>query len=358
MPKPSETPPLTTAAAETPEILRRFRPLIQAEMRALLEGRTLPLYDMVRYHLGWQEADGRPRIDGGGKGMRPALCLLTAEALDPSPAAQRRALAGAAAVELVHNYSLVHDDIQDGDSERHHRPTVWKQWGLGQGINVGDALRELAQLALQRAFAAGAAPEVVLAAQAALTEAGLEMIEGQYQDLTFEERTEIALPEYQAMIDRKTGAMVGCSLQLGALLARGDQATAARLRLTGRRLGVLFQIRDDYLGVWGDSARTGKSSNNDIRRRKKSFPVVYALTAAGPAEQSALRRIYAQPSLSDADVQTVMAILTAVDAQGATERAAREQYDGFLQEIRAGLLPPTGEAAFTAVADFLRQREH
>ena len=117
---------------------------------------------MARYHLGWQEEDGRPRNDGGGKGMRPALCLLTADALDGSDGARRRALAGAAAVEFVHNYSLVHDDIQDGDAQRHHRPTVWVQWGASQGINVGDALRELAQLALQRARAAGADAETVL----------------------------------------------------------------------------------------------------------------------------------------------------------------------------------------------------
>ena len=346
------------SAVEMPAALQRYRPMVLREMQAVLDGRTLPIYEMLRYHLGWQEADGSPRDQSAGKGMRPALCLLAADALEGTEAAQHRALAGAAAVEFVHNYSLVHDDIQDGDRERHHRPTVWVQWGKAQGINVGDALRELAQFALQRAGLAGTPAASVIAALDALSAAGLEMIEGQYLDLTFEERTEVTLADYLDMIERKTGAMMGCSLQLGGLLASGDPNLAARLRVAGRRLGLLFQIRDDYLGIWGDSAMTGKSSDNDIRRRKKSFPVVYTFAAAGQPERERLRRTYRQSELSDDDVQAVLAVMNSVDAAAATTQAAHKEYQAFVSELDGCGLSPEGQREFGAVADFLLQREH
>ena len=348
---------------QTPEVFQRYRTAFIEEMRAVLAQRPAfthdtSIYDMARYHLGWQEADGHARAEGGGKGMRPALCLLTADALDGSDGARRRALAGAAAVEFVHNYSLVHDDIQDGDVQRHHRPTVWTQWGVGQGINVGDALRELAQLALQRARTAGADAETVLASMQALSRAGLEMIEGQHLDLTFEQRVEVELPEYLDMIERKTGAMIGCSLQIGALLATGDDAQAERLRRAGRRLGLLFQIRDDYLGVWGNSALTGKSSDNDIRRRKKSLPIVYTFANAGSTDRATLERTYTQQELADADVETVMRIAEENDTAGATMQLAQEQYDAFLTELDGCDVPDTGREELVAVADFLLRRDH
>ena len=348
---------------QSPEVFQRYRAAFVGEMRALLDERPtataeMAIYDMARYHLGWQEADGQPRREGGGKGMRPALCLLTADALNGSEGARRRALAGAAAVEFVHNYSLVHDDIQDGDEQRHHRPTVWVQWGTGQAINVGDALRELAQLALQRARAAGADAEAVLSAMDALTRAALEMIEGQYLDLSFEQRPQVTLGEYLDMIERKTGAMIGCSLQIGALLATGDREQAEGLRCAGRRLGLLFQIRDDYLGVWGDSALTGKSSDNDIRKRKKSLPVVYTFANASGADRAALERAYSQEELSDEHVATVMRIAEQTEAASATMQLAQQQYDAFLKELDGCGMPDAGREELIAVADFLLRRDH
>ncbi len=327
-------------------------------MRTVLAGRDLPIYDMARYALGWQEANGHVLENGGGKGLRPALCLLTADAVDGSEPARRRALAGAAAVEFVHNYSLVHDDIQDGDEERHHRPTVWMQWGTAQGINVGDALRELAQLALDRAQAAGASADTVLAAHRVLSASALEMIEGQYLDLTFEGAADVTVDDYLSMIGRKTGAMIGCSMALGALLACGDEQVAARLNAAGRRLGLCFQIRDDFLGIWGDSARTGKSSENDIRRRKKSYPVVYAFAAAGAAERATLDQSYARADLSADAVEAVMGVLTTLGADKATEQAAREQRDAFERELAACELSPEARGTCLDVAEFILRREH
>ena len=349
---------MTAPDTEAPAALLRSQSLVRAEMEAVLSGRVLPFYDMARYALGWQEADGRPRADGGGKGMRPTLCLLGAAGLDASEAGRARALAGAAAVELVHSFSLVHDDIQDQDVERHHRPTVWKAWGVAQGINVGDALREMAQMALDRAQQAGAAAATVLAAQRLLNRAALEMIEGQYLDLRFEHEPDVGVEAYLDMIRRKTGAMMGCSLALGGILGGADAGLATRMDRAGRRLGLCFQIRDDYLGVWGDSARTGKSSDNDIRRRKKTYPVVTAVMAADTDTRHELRRLYAQPSLDDADAAAVRQILTDVDADGATQRAAEAEHAAFLEEMRGCALRPEAAAELEEIARFILDREH
>jgi geranylgeranyl diphosphate synthase type I len=343
---------------DLPDVLARSRPLVLNEMRAVVGERAPPLHDMVCYALGWTEADGGPRSDPAGKGIRPALCLLAAEAVDPSDDARRRALPGAAAVEFVHNFSLVHDDIQDGDVERHHRPTVWAQWGQAQAINVGDALRELAQVALARAAQAGATPDAVLAATAMLNRCALDMIEGQYLDLDYETRAVVSLDDYLTMVERKTGAMLGGSLALGALLATGDLDVAARLERAGRCLGLAFQIRDDALGIWGDSAATGKSSDNDIRRRKKSYPIVYALHQAGPDERALLTRVYSQSEVGDDEVRAVTRELDAIDARGASERAADVHYQDFLEALDGCALPPQGRAALEQAGRFVVRREH
>lgn len=326
-------------------------------MLAALDGRDVPLYDMVRYALGWQEADGSAREDGGGKGMRPSLAMLTAEAVaGGDEAALRRAVSGAAAVEFVHAFSLVHDDIQDEDRERHHRETVWVVWGRAQAINTGDALRELAERALRRALDAGASAATVLAALERLNHAALDMIEGQYLDLSYEERAVVGVEDYLTMVERKTGAMIGCAMAVGALLAADDAKAAAALDRAGRRLGLCFQIRDDWLGIWGDSGATGKSSESDIRRRKKSYPIVHALEHAPAAERRELTTRYAQPELSDADVDAVLGVLASVDARAATERAAEAHHAAFEAEVAGLRLSPPARASLAEVAEFILRR--
>jgi geranylgeranyl diphosphate synthase type I len=353
----------TSDPADITDILTRDRPDIDAEMRAVLGDRDLPIFDMARYALGWLDTEGQPRANGAGKGLRPVLCLLAAEAVNASPSARARALAAAAAVELVHNYSLVHDDIQDGDQERHHNPTVWFRWGMPQAINVGDALRELAQIALQRAQAAGAPPTTVLDAYQLLNMSSLEMIEGQYLDLAYEQRSTVGPDEYLDMVGRKTGVMIGCSMALGALLASGNRTIADQFGRAGRRLGLCFQIRDDALGIWGDETMTGKSSDNDIRRRKKSYPIVYAFRTAGEDGRATLNRIYsrAEPGgaeVSDADLGAVLRILDQLGAREATDLAAQQQYDAFHQELDGCALSPASRATFTSIAKFMLQRDH
>lgn len=258
---------------------RRYRDEIDAELRASLASLQLPLHDMLRYHLGWLEADGSPGPGLVGKALRPTLCLLASDAVSGR---HDRALPTAAAVELVHNFSLIHDDVQDGDRQRRHRPTVWSVWGQPQAINAGTATYAAAALALERLADHGVPAEMRLRANATLHRACLRLLEGQYLDLAFETRTEVSVDEYLAMVGGKTAALIAASLALGALVADPGLRPAAvehdrrvdALARMGEHLGLAFQIRDDMLGIWGDEDATGKPVGADIRARKKSLPIV------------------------------------------------------------------------------------
>jgi geranylgeranyl diphosphate synthase type I len=235
-------------------------------------GRLAPsISEVVSYHLGWTEADGMPSPARGGKGIRPALAMLSAEA---TWAGAEVGAPGGVAIELVHNFSLVHDDLMDGDLERRHRPTVWALWGPCVALLAGDALATLATEVLLSS-PNPAAP----AAAAALGEATAEMIAGQADDLAFEKRRSVSVEECMAMSTAKTGALLGCAASIGAILGDAPLATVRALRDFGRHLGVAFQAVDDLLGIWGDPETTGKPAGNDIRQRKKSMPIVAALAA-------------------------------------------------------------------------------
>lgn len=312
---------------EAPPALGRYRRELDAHLRTLLSGRRPPLlYRMLRYHLGWEDAQGHP-ADSPGKALRPALSLLACEAAGGN---WRQALPAAAAVELVHNFSLVHDDIQDHDRERRHRPTVWAAWGEGQAINAGDALAALARIAVLGLADAGVPQGEVVEAARILEERTLEMVEGQVMDLSFEKTLDISLDDYLEMIGKKTGALFDCSLRLGALVAGADAAAAEAMGRCGRLLGIAFQARDDLLGVWAAAERTGKAAAADIRRRKKSLPIVFALTGnAG----SGLRRVYAKPELGNEDAALVLRVLDEVGARASCERLAEERLDAALAQL-------------------------
>jgi geranylgeranyl diphosphate synthase type I len=346
----------------TPAALSRYHEAVQSEMRAAFPDVALPIYDMARYALGWQDEQGAP-ASASGKGARAALTMLGAEAITDDSAALKRATAGAAAVEIVHNFSLVHDDVQDGDVERRGRPTVWKVWGVAQAINTGDLMRELADAALRRALLHGAPPASVLEAIRRLNQATILMIEGQYLDLTFEQRTDVSVDEYLAMVERKTGAMMGVSLSIGAMLAGASAEQADALDRAGKRLGRCFQMRDDWLGIWADPDALGKPTDADIRRRKKSFPILHTLAHAPANARRELMEIY-RPNLAteaadlaDEQVAWVHNLLGEVGADGATDRAARDEYAAFQVELESA--NPRAEAVddLQALALFTLERD-
>lgn len=338
-----------------PPVFSRYRPALEAALRSHL-GRDQPatLYRMVRYHLGWEDPEGRPLAAGGGKALRPTLCLLACQAAGGH---WQRALPAAVALELVHNFSLVHDDIQDRDRERRHRPTVWSLWGEGQAINAGDALLALAGLAVLRLADEGLPPARVVEAARILEQATLEMVEGQVLDLSLEGKLEADLPVYLEMIERKTGALFDCSLRLGALVGSGDEALAETLGRCGRLLGIAFQVRDDMLGIWGAESQTGKAPAADIRRRKMSLPVVYALSRGeGPARE-ALRRAYSRPQLGDEEVSLVLRCLDSLGAQAYCRQVAEEHKGEALAILQRLPLDRQAAAELRELAAFLLERE-
>ena len=288
-----------------PAIVDRYRSEIDAELEAVINGRTFPMYDMLRYHLGWVDDKGNPVHKNGGKALRPSLCLFSCEAVGGD---YHRALPAAAAVELVHNFSLIHDDIQDDDDERRHRPTVWAVWGKAQAINAGTAMRILANTALARLQDFDISMQKLLRVNQRLDEVSLSLIEGQYLDISFENRSNISVNDYLDMIKGKTGALISGSMELGASLGSDDENIVRSFREIGMNIGLAFQIKDDMLGIWGESEATGKPAGNDIRRRKKSFPVVWMLENVNGNRRKEVLSIYCNETVTDEAVERVLEI--------------------------------------------------
>ena len=243
----------------------------QASERAMHQGAMgivdttdlLSYYGQMEYHLGWVDANFSPVTGNTGKLLRPTLLLLAYEAAGvegdtaettPHSDYLRRALPAAAAIELTHNFTLIHDDIEDGDAKRHHRATLWKQWGIPYAINTGDGMFALARLTLWGVVDEGVEAAVAVRLGVALDRAFLVLSEGQHLDISFEARQDISVSMYIDMIRRKTGALMGCAAEMGAILGTRDEETIARLRDFGNAMGVAFQVRDDLLGVWASMA--------------------------------------------------------------------------------------------------------
>jgi len=287
---------------------------------------TKGLYEMVRYHLG---------LDGSGsagKRMRPLLGLLAYASITGR---FEPALPGAAAVELGHNFSLIHDDIEDADLERRHRPTLWSLHGIPQAINTGDAVFVLSRIALHRLTDLGFSDTKVLRLMRLYDETCLALCEGQYIDIwTSGHDDPMTVELYFDMIGRKTAALISASIEAGALLATDDEAVIGRYRAFGWALGLAFQLNDDLLGIWGDEATTGKAPS-DIAKHKKTLPILYAFEQAAPADRVRLGEVYRDPSPSAADIADVVAILERTGARAYTRDQAHRYRDEALAELEA-----------------------
>jgi geranylgeranyl diphosphate synthase type I len=268
-------------------------------------------YGMMRYHLGWADERLGPIEAPIGKRLRPLICLLTAQACaggDSAAASVERAMPAAVALELLHNFTLIHDDVEDGDALRHHRPTVWKLWGEPQAINVGDGMHVLAHLALLELRERGVPAERVLGLAGRLAETSLIITEGQHLDMSFESRPEVTPHEYLDMIGRKSAALLGCAAFMGGAVSGADAQLLPALERFGFELGLGFQIRDDVLGIWGKSEVTGKPAG-DLRRRKKTLPSMYALSRCAPDERAAFTQLFAGPEPDERAVQGALGVL-------------------------------------------------
>ncbi|RNL82480.1 family 2 encapsulin nanocompartment cargo protein polyprenyl transferase [Halostreptopolyspora alba] len=257
------------------EVLAWCKTLVDPALRDSV-GRLPPsMRDIAGYHFGWWDEHGRPSDTGGGKALRPALVLLAASAVGGTPTV---AVPAAVGVELVHNFSLLHDDVMDGDATRRHRFTAWWVYGSGSAILAGDALLTLACDVL-----AGSGHPAAREGTRRLTSTVLRLVDGQSADMAFERRVDVGVEECLSMVSRKTAALLGCASHLGALFGGAEPERAELLRSFGAQLGMAFQLVDDLLGIWGDPETTGKPAQSDLRNRKKSLPVVAALASDTPA---------------------------------------------------------------------------
>ncbi len=335
------------------QILERYRSEINGELMAVVAQHTSPLYDMMRYHLGWVDAQGQPSGEGGGKALRPTLCLLACQAVGGD---YRSALPAAAALELVHNFSLIHDDIEDHSPQRRHRPAVWWLWGIPQAINAGDAMYALSRLALFRLADRDVPPAKVLQAARILDETCLRLCQGQYLDISFQDRLDIGVDAYLDMIGGKTAGLIESCLWVGAILGTDDQRVGERFRRCGRNLGLAFQMRDDVLGIWGKEDATGKSTLIDIQEKKKSLPVIYALERAIGQERAGLVGMYSKEGMEPDDIAAVREILDAVGAQAYAQGKAEEYYRQALAELEGLDLRSPAQDELRTLAAFLVER--
>jgi geranylgeranyl diphosphate synthase type I len=336
--------------------LTELAELTDTSIRAAVERHISPragrLAAMLEYHLGWRGAD-LERLDRpvpAGKKLRPALALLVSRAVcgEVTPAARK----SAAAVELIHNFSLVHDDIQDRSELRRHRPTVWSLWGMPQGINVGDALFALAQVVL-----AQDGTELASRSLRELNATALLLSEGQFLDIDLQDgRTPPTLEAYEAMIERKTGVLFACACRLGAMAAAAGTGQCDAYAAYGMQLGIAFQEQDDLLGVWGLSAETGKPDAADIIERKRGLPAAMALSRADAPEW--LRAAYLDHAgeLSPETVQRIIAHFDRLELRPAIERRVEERYRTALSCLDAAGAREPARGYLVAICEALVSR--
>jgi geranylgeranyl diphosphate synthase type I len=312
------------------------------------------LYQMMAYHLGWVDANCRVLCPPArtGKRARPILAILTCEAFGGTAEDAR---GPAVALELIHNFSLVHDDIQDASAQRHNRDTVWTIWGSAQGINVGDALFALAQVAL----AEGAATHPRIGAGLLrLNRTCVHLCEGQYLDLALESAADATFEQYEQMISRKTAALIECSAALGAWAAGASDDQVEAVARFGFELGFAFQLQDDLLGVWGDPKVTGKPARDDVRSRKKALPLMLALQLANDAVREDLLAVLRDPD--PPDEASVDRVVTLFERLGVREQAAELVQDRFARVERAvkSALPASRDGPVRELVARLRVRDY
>ena len=308
---------------------------IEAALRTTLQDRSQPLYRLMEYHMGWVDEHGIAQAPPSAARLHASWCLLTSTLLGGDA---DRALPAATAVELVHHFSLIHDDIQNGNPERDRRPAVWWHWGPGQAINAGDGLHALARLALFRLSCAGVADDTVLEATRILDQACLGLCEGQYTDLVLQDRIDVTRAAYLRMAEARTGALLGCAGQLGALLAGATEATHTAVATAGRKLGLALQVHREVTSLWAHPATT---PTGDILNKSKTLPVAYALEQGDVRTKRELGTLYLKRVLEPSDVPGLLAILDRVGARDFCTQLVRDTFEEALALLEQHGLPAT-----------------
>ena len=291
---------------ESPKIMSRYIHQIHKYARHQIIRDEPNVYDMLRYSMGWVDDNGKPSSSTRGKALRPTLCLYICEAVGGN---WERAIPAAVALELIHNFSLIHDDIQDQDHIRHHRPTLWSIMGTPKALIAGNMMRVLADITAMKLVSTGTPNNIIFEVINSLTKSYLEMIEGQYLDLEFESKPKISISDYLKMISLKTGALIKTSITIGATIGTTKKNQIKEFNDFGKNLGFAFQIRDDYLGIWGKSSETGKPVGADILRKKNSFPIIHSKTKSSGSNSKQIEKIFSKDNLTDNDLSDILQIM-------------------------------------------------
>jgi geranylgeranyl diphosphate synthase type I len=337
-------------------ILNRYALEVEQAIKDALAIAPPFIQGVISYHFGWVDQDFKPANFKKGKFIRPTLCLLVFEALGGH---YKDALPVAAAIEMIHNFTLMHDDIEDNDLERHGRPTVWAIWGKPLAINTGDYLYTLSSKSLYQLDPAKFSIGKIFSVLRSINQACLVLTEGQDLDLRFEQAQDVSVEMYLDMVYRKTGALLEASILAGALLGTDDQAVIKNYQIFAQNIGVAFQVRDDILGIWGDSAKTGKSADNDLRRKKKTLPVIYTLQHLEGQRQAELKALYGTPEpLLDDQVQFVRESLEQVKAYEYAQVVADKAIEDAFAALGQIALPNRAQSELEMVARFLVDRSH
>ncbi|WP_329301603.1 family 2 encapsulin nanocompartment cargo protein polyprenyl transferase [Streptomyces sp. NBC_00659] len=335
-------------AQEAAVVLERARACVDPELRRAVDSLPGSMRRIALYHFGWEQADGTPAAGNAGKAIRPALVLTAVQALGGQREAAVRA---AAAVELIHNFTLLHDDVMDRDTTRRHRPTAWTVFGDADAILAGDALQALALGML-----AEDPHPASSAAAARLAGCVVELCAGQHTDTAMEKLGphEVTLDECLAMAEAKTGALLGSACAIGGLYAGAGTEDVEALDAFGREAGLAFQLIDDVIGIWGDPSRTGKPAGADLTARKKSLPVVAALTSGTPAAAE-LAELYAAPYREGELERTVLAVERAGGRDWAQVQAA-DRMSRAMHELSRAVPDPEAAGGLLALAEFVTRR--
>ena len=274
---------------------------------------------MLRYHLGWTDEQGKQEDNLAPLHFPAIMALATCEALSGGFMA---ALPAAAGVELVYNFTLVHGDVQSGRPESGARPSIWWVWGPAQAINAGDGLHALGRTTIMRLAKQGVTPKQLLKAVESLDRACLVLCEGQYMDLEFQDRLMVTSSAYFDMIERKTGALTGCSAESGALAGGADESGCSRFRDMGTKMGMAWQVSRDVLDLWGNQGDAMTTSN--VLHKKKSLPLIHTLENAPLAAKRELGNIYMKRVLEPTDLSRLVEILDQAGAREFAENKAQE----------------------------------
>ncbi len=340
----------------TPKMFARYGHLIQTGLSSKIPYKQEnEIYDMHAYHIGLADAEQK-RIDpelNMGKCLRPTLCLFICDALRGNIS---DCVNTAISIELIHNFSLIHDDIQDQDIERRHRETVWRIWGIPKAIISGNALHTLGDIVSSLDVHEQNNIDTQIHLSRLLTESYMKMIIGQCDDVSFETQGQVSVEKYLDMIAGKTGALIQGSIMMGAMFATNNLGIAEQFDRIGFLLGQAFQIRDDYLGMWGDPQIIGKPIGGDLYRKKKTYPVIHGFANASTSEQLLLSELYSKPELNEYDVASIMEILQSTDSQNATLEFIQDISGRAKESLENLELPEWAIEEMSHLIDFLTSR--